>query len=229
MVGQATAHVADDDDLVIDVVGHMFWWEVHYPGLDITTANEIVVPTDQQVRLNLTTEDVIHSFWMPRLHGKVDMVPGRENIMTFTADEVARHRGHCAEFCGVAHAQMVAFVDAVEPEDFDAWVDAQQQPASEPVNAEGERVFLEVGCAACHAIDGLEGADGLVGPDLTHLASRGSLAAGIAPNDREHLEELIVDPWGLKPGNPMPPTPLSNDELDDLVDYLEGLSPEARP
>lgn len=228
MVGRATAHVAGEDDLVIDVVGHMFWWEVHYPEQDITTANEIVVPTGQQVRLNLTTEDVIHSFWMPRLHGKVDMIPGRENIMTFTATEPARHRGHCAEFCGVAHAQMVAFVDAVEPDEFDAWVAGQQQPAAEPASTEGEQVFFDVGCAACHAIDGTD-AFGRVGPDLTHLGTRGSLAAGIAPNDREHLERLIVDPWGLKPGNPMPPTPLDDDELDALLDYLEGLEPEETP
>lgn len=226
MVGRATAHVPEDGDLVIDVVGHMFWWEVHYPDLDITTANEIVVPTDQPVRLNLTTEDVIHSFWMPRLHGKVDMIPGRENIMTFTATQTGRFRGQCAEFCGVAHAQMVAFVDAVEPADYEAWVEGQQQPAGEPANAEGERIFLEVGCAACHAVDGLDGAQGRVGPDLTHLGTRGSLAAGIVPNTRENLGRLLVDPWGVKPGNPMPPTPLDDDELSALLDYLEGLGPE---
>jgi cytochrome c oxidase subunit II len=223
MVGNATAHEADDDQLVIDVIGHMFWWEVHYPDLDITTANEIHVPVDQEVRLQLTTEDVIHSFWIPRLHGKIDMIPGRENLLTFTAEQTGSFRGQCAEFCGIAHAQMVAFVEAMEPGDFDAWVEGQQQDAvSAAETTEGEQAFIDVGCAACHAVDGID-AFGRVGPDLTHLASRETLAAGIVPNTRENLERLIVDPWGLKPGNPMPPTELEDDELAELLDYLEGL------
>jgi cytochrome c oxidase subunit II len=221
-VGRATAHVPEDEDLVIDVIGHAFWWEVQYPDLDITTANEIHVPVDQRVQLRLTTADIIHSFWMPRLHGKVDMIPGRENVMTFTAEEVGSFRGQCAEFCGIAHAQMVAFVEAMEPADFDAWVDQQQQPAGEAASVEGEQVFLDIGCAACHAVDGTD-AVAQVGPDLTHLASRNTLAAGIVPNTRENLAHLIIDPWDLKPGIPMPPTELEEDELDALLDYLEGL------
>lgn len=225
-VGRSVAHVPEDGELVVEVVGHMFWWEVRYPDLDITTANEIVVPVDQPVRLELTTEDVIHSFWIPRLHGKVDMIPGTTNDLTFTAEQEGRFRGNCAEFCGIAHAQMVAFVEARTPSDFDAWVEGQQAPPATPDPgssvAEGERVFLEVGCAACHTVDGVS--TGAVGPDLTHLASRGSLAAGIVPNTREHLAELLVDPWGLKPGNPMPPTELEDAELEALLDYLQDLS-----
>jgi cytochrome c oxidase subunit II len=224
-VGVQTAHVERDDELVVEVIGHMYWWEVHYPDLDITTANEITVPVDQPVRLRLTSEDVIHSFWIPRLHGKVDMIPGHENWMSFEATETGRYRGNCAEFCGVAHAQMVAFVDAIEPDEFDTWVAGQQADPPEPGSpstVEGQRVFIEAGCAACHAVRGTSAIAG-VGPDLTHLASRGSLAAGIVPNTRDNLEQLIVDPWGLKPGNPMPPTNLEDDELDALLDYLETL------
>lgn len=222
VVGRAVAHVPEDGELVIDVVGHVFWWEVHYPDLGITTANEIHVPVGQPVRLRLTTDDVIHSFWIPRLHGKVDMVPGVENWLAFTATEPGRFRGQCAEFCGIAHAQMVAFVEAQEPDAFDAWVADQQAEAGPPASADGQRTFLDAGCAACHAVAGTA-AGGRVGPDLTHLASRGSLGAGIVPNTRANLAALIVDPWGLKPGNPMPPTELSDGELEALLDYLEGL------
>jgi cytochrome c oxidase subunit II len=225
MTSRSVAHVEGEDDLVIDVIGHMFWWEVHYPDLDITTANEVHVPVDEPVRLRLHTEDVIHSFWIPRVHGKIDMIPGTENLLTFTVDEPGRYRGNCAEYCGIAHAQMVKFLVAQEPEDFEAWVEQQRRPAEEPEEAvaqEGQEAFFEYGCAACHAVEG-HGAIAQEGPDLTHLASRESLASGIVPNDREHLERLIVDPWGLKPGNPMPPTAIEGDDLEALLDYLEGL------
>lgn len=223
MVGRATAHTAEDGELVIDVVGHMFWWEVEYPDLGVVTANEIHVPVDRPVRLRLTTDDVIHSFWIPRLHGKVDMIPGHENQLTFTATETGRFRGQCAEFCGIAHAQMVAFVEAQTPDDFDAWVESQQADVGDAADPEGEGLFVEYGCAACHTVRGTD-ARGSVGPDLTHLASRGSLSAGIVPNTRENLAQVIVDPWGLKPGMPMPPTPdLTDAELEALLDYLEGL------
>jgi cytochrome c oxidase subunit II len=225
VVGQSVAHVAEDEDLVIDVIGHKFWWEVHYPDHDIVTANEVHVPTGQRVRLNLHTEDVIHSWWIPRVHGKVDMIPGSDNIMTFTVDEPGRYRGQCAEYCGVAHAQMAKFLVAQEPDDFDAWVEGQQGDALEPTTdsqQRGQQAYFEYGCADCHGVSG-HGATGDVGPDLTHLASRDSLAAGIVPNDREHLRELIIDPWGVKAGNPMPPTNIADDDLEALLDYLEGL------
>ena len=225
LVSRSVAHVAQDDDLIIDVVGHMFWWEVHYPDHDITTANEIHVPTGERVRLRLHTEDVIHSFWIPRVHGKIDMIPGQENILTFTVDEPGRYRGQCAEYCGIAHAQMVKFLVAQEPDEFETWAADQAEPADEPdteAAEEGRRAFFEYGCADCHAVDG-HGAVAQEGPDLTHLATRDSLASGIVPNDREHLAELILDPWGVKAGNPMPPTDVPEDDLEALLDYLEGL------
>jgi cytochrome c oxidase subunit II len=226
VVGARTAHVAGDGDLVIEVVGHMFWWEVVYPDHDIVTANEIVVPTDQRVRLVLTTDDVIHSFWIPRLHGKVDQIPGTVNTLTFTATEEGFYRGHCAEYCGIAHAQMVKFVEAVSPDAFDTWVQQQQQPpvGADPAGVEeGQRLFFATGCADCHAVRGTA-AIGVIGPDLSHLASRRTIAAGIRPNTRDELEQLILDPWGVKPGNPMPPTALSEEEVEALLDYLETLS-----
>ena len=225
LVSRSVAHVAQDDDLVVDVVGHMFWWEVHYPDHDITTANEIHVPTGERVRLRLHTEDVIHSFWIPRVHGKIDMIPGQENILTFTVEEPGRYRGQCAEYCGIAHAQMVTFLVAQQPDEFETWAAEQAAPAEAPDTAaaeEGRRAFFEYGCADCHAVDG-HGAVAREGPDLTHLATRDSLASGIVPNDREHLAELILDPWSVKAGNPMPPTDVAEDDLEALLDYLEGL------
>jgi cytochrome c oxidase subunit II len=222
LVGRASAHSPEDGDLVVDVIGHMFWWEVIYPDEQIVTANEITVPVDTRVRFNLTTEDVIHSFWIPRLHGKLDMIPGRTNEFTFTANQTGSFRGNCAEFCGIAHAQMVAYVHVVEQDEYDEWVENQQRPRATGASTEGEQVFLQAGCAACHAVDGTD-AVARVGPDLTHLASRDMLAAGIVPNDREHLEQLIVAPQTLKPGIPMPQANLSDEDLAALLDYLEEL------
>lgn len=224
-VGASTAHVERDDELVIEVTGHMFWWEVHYPEYDVTTANEVHVPVDRPVRLRLATEDVIHSFWVPRIHGKIDMVPGKTNSLSFEPTQTGRFRGACAEFCGIAHAQMLIWLVAESSQDFDAWLDDQRAGAASPASTsarEGERIFTEAGCASCHTVRGTN-ATGGVGPDLTHLASRERLAAGIVTNDREHLEELILSPSSIKPGIAMPPSLLDPDELDALVEYLEGL------
>jgi cytochrome c oxidase subunit II len=221
IVGNASAHVEEDGQLEVDVIGHMFWWEVYYPDEDIITANEIVVPVDTPIRFNLTTEDVIHSFWIPRLHGKMDMIPGRTNHFVFEAQRTGSFRGNCAEFCGIAHAQMVAYVHVVEQDEYEDWVAGQQQPGQNVSDA-GEEVFLGAGCAACHAVEG-SGAVARVGPDLSHLASREMLAGGIVPNTRDNLATLITEPQTLKPGIPMPATRLTDTELEDLLDYLEGL------
>ena len=224
-VSRNVAHTSQDGELVIEVVGHMFWWEVRYPQLGVTTANEIPVPVDRPVRLQLATEDVIHSFWIPPLHGKVDMIPGMQNQLSFEADETGRFRGQCAEFCGLAHAQMVAFVEVLAPDEFDAWATSQQEPATPAAGdaaARGRQLFVERGCAACHTVRGTA-ADGAVGPDLTHLASRETIAAGTAPNTRGHLAELIRTPREVKPGIRMPATRLDDEELAALLDYLEAL------
>jgi cytochrome c oxidase subunit II len=224
-VGASTAHVETSEDVVIDVTAHMFWWEVRYPDHGVTTANEIHVPVDRPVRLRLFSDDVIHSFWVPQVHGKIDTIPGQENWLSFTPTQTGRFRGACAEFCGIAHAQMVIWLEVQTKEDFDTWIAQQSSPASPPdapATTEGQRVFLQAGCAACHAVQGTAAVGG-VGPDLTHLASRQTIASGIVPNDREHLERLILDPFAVKPGIPMPPTRLEPEELDPLLDYLESL------
>lgn len=224
-VSLATAHIERPGELVVDVTGHKFWWEVSYPEYDVVTANEIHLPVDRPVRLRLYSEDVIHSFWVPRLHGKIDLIPGQENWLSFEPTEVGRFRGLCAEFCGVAHAQMLKYVEVSTEQDFAAWIEEQQQPAEQPQTdrtRQGEQMFLEAGCASCHAVQGTE-ALGAIGPDLTHLGSRQTLAAGIVPNDRDHLEELILRPASVKPGIRMPATQLTAEELDVLLDYLETL------
>jgi cytochrome c oxidase subunit II len=216
---------AGDEELTIEVVGHKWWWEVRYRGLDIVTANEIHVPVGEPVRLELRSEDVIHSFWVPELQGKMDMTPGREDAMVIEADRPGTYRGQCAEYCGLQHARMAMLVIAQERDEFDRWVAGQQEPAPEPELATlrlGREVFMSSSCVYCHAIQGTP-ARGVLGPDLTHLASRQTLGAGQFPNDRGHLAGWIVDPQSMKPGNLMPATFLEGEQLQALLDYLESL------
>ena len=215
--------------LSIDVVGHQWWWEVVYnspdPSQTLTTANEIHVPVGRPVTLNLSSTDVIHSFWVPSLMGKADLIPGRHNDLTFTADKPGVYNGTCAEFCGLQHAHMGIRVVAQSVADFDAWRSGQLQPAASPAtrSAEaGEAVFQSSACALCHTVAGTP-AGGQVGPDLTHLASRSSLAAGTLDLGRGQLAAWIADPQGIKPGAKMPDIRLSPDRLNALVDYLMGL------
>jgi cytochrome c oxidase subunit 2 len=210
--------------LRIDVVGHMWWWEARYPN-GAVTANEIHVPVGQTVAVHLSTADVIHSFWVPQLAPKLDMVPGMRNTLTLQADAPGRYRGQCAEFCGLQHAHMAFFVVAQPAAAFDAWMAAQAAAASNPdssVEREGQSVFLTSTCAGCHTIRGTE-ADATVGPDLTHLASRLTIAAGTLENTRDNLSAFITAPQSLKPGAVMPPTRLSPAQLAALLDYLETL------
>jgi cytochrome c oxidase subunit 2 len=211
--------------LRIHVTGVQWWWRVFYPEEQVTTANEIHIPTNRPVELLLDTNDVIHSFWVPRLHGKVDMIPGKTNTLVLQADTPGEYVGECAEFCGTQHARMHLRVIAQSPEEFDAWLQAQSQPAPSPpegILREGQQIFLGSACVYCHAIRGTN-ASGVIGPDLTHLASRRTLAAGTVPNTRGYLMGWIADPHGIKPGNRMPPTYLDADDLDALVTYLESL------
>lgn len=213
------------EELTIEVTGHQWWWDVRYPELGFRTANEIHIPVGQPVALKLLSDDVIHSFWVPELHGKLDMIPGQVTEFWLEASEPGTYLGECAEFCGVQHAKMQFLVIAEEEEAFLQWVAQQQQPAREPAEElaiEGQQIFLDSTCINCHAVEGAN-ATGDLGPDLTHLASRRTLAAGTVPNTRGNLAGWIVAPQSIKPGSLMPPTELSGSQLQALLAYLETL------
>ena len=215
----ALSDLGSDPTMEIDVVARNWWWEARYEN-GAVTANEIHIPVGEPIRLNLLTADVIHSFWVPELQAKTDHVPGHENHMWLQADEPGRYRGQCAEFCGLQHANMVFYVVAQDRDDFDRWV-ANEAMDAPPSASEGEQIFVNASCAGCHAIRGTEAA-GRLGPDLTHLATRRTIA-GVLDNDAENLRAFIADPHPYKPGVSMPPTELSDDEIDAVVDYLLGL------
>ena len=211
--------------LTIDVTGKQWFWIVRYPGTTAVTANEIHIPVGTRVNIVARTADVIHSFWVPQLNRKIDMIPGRDNRVLLEADRPGRYRGQCAEFCGLQHSHMAMYVYADTPERFRAWLAAQARPRRAPVTAEerrGEQVFLSEQCASCHTIRGTT-ARGDVGPDLTHVAGRGTLAALTIPNTPDFLTEWIKDPQHVKPGNRMPGLQLSDPDVRDVVAYLESL------
>jgi cytochrome c oxidase subunit 2 len=213
------------DAVVIDATAYQYWWEFSYPERGFVTANELYIPTGTDVTVRLRTNDVIHSFWVPQLSGKRDMVPGRVNELTLHARVPDRYLGECAEFCGLQHANMRFEVVAVTPDDYERWLRHMAEPAAEPATAAqqaGYDTFMDSTCAACHTIDGTP-ADGRRGPSLTHFAARRWLGAGAAPNDRGHLAGWVVNAQALKPGNPMPPIEIEADRLSDLVTYLESL------
>ena len=223
------AAIGRDAALTIRVTGHQWWWEVRYedatPSRILTTANEIHIPAGEPVRLLLTSTDVIHSFWVPSLSGKLDLIPGRMNVLDIKADKPGIYRGQCAEFCGAQHANMGTFIIAEPRAKFDAWWNDQLQPAAAPTSDEakaGENLFLRRPCVMCHKIGGTP-AGGTVAPDLTHVASRQTLAAGTLTMSRGNLAAWIADPQGVKPGSHMPVVDLSGDELNAIVAYLEGL------
>jgi cytochrome c oxidase subunit 2 len=214
-----------DDHLRIEVTGYQFWWDIRYPDQNVRTANELHIPVGEPVQIILRSNDVIHSFWVPQLHGKMDLVPGKTNNIWIEADEPGTYRGQCAEFCGVQHANMAFHVVAGDPSDFQAWIEGQQQPAEQLTDSillRGQQVFLGSGCTYCHTIDGTS-ASSEVGPDLTHLASRQYIAAGVLPNNQGSLGGWILDPQGVKPGNLMPPTRFEPNDLQALLAYLESL------
>jgi cytochrome c oxidase subunit II len=215
--------------LDIDVTAQRWWWDVRYrdavPSREFSTANEIHIPVGRPVELTLRSVDVIHSFWVPNLQGKKDLIPGQVNTLWLQADLPGVFRGQCAEFCGLQHAHMALDVVAEPEDEFARWQAQQRQPAPQPATDEqrkGRDVFMTSSCVLCHAIAGTS-AGAVAGPNLTHLASRLSLAAGTMPNTRGHLAGWIVDPQLRKPGNNMPPNPLRGDELQALLSYLETL------
>ena len=223
---QTVPTAAPSGALVIDVVGYQWWWEVRYPDEGITTANEMHIPVGRPVALRLTSADVIHSFWVPALGGKLDLLPDRTNTLVLEADEPGTHLNRCAEFCGLQHTLMGMDVVAEPPEEFAAWVAARQGPAAEPTSAEAERgrdVFFGAGgCASCHAVAGT-GAEGDKGPDLTHVASRASLGAAAVPNTADQRARWVSDPHTIKRGVAMPAADLSEEELAAVLAYLDTL------
>lgn len=209
-------------ELIIDVIGRQWWWEVQYPQYGFETANEIRIPVGERVLLRLTTKDVIHSFWVPELSGKVDTIPNRVNELTLMASQAGEYWGECAEYCGLQHALMKLLVIAEPQAQFAAWLQQQQTVPQAPEDTlafEGEQIFLGSACVYCHTIEGTN-ATGDLGPDLTHLASRRTLGAGILENTPGNLAGWIIDAQAIKPGNQMPPMDLSGPELQALLAYL---------
>jgi cytochrome c oxidase subunit 2 len=214
--------------LEVTVVGHQFWWEFRYPALHITTANELHIPVSgsdasRPTYMKLTSADVMHSFWIPRLAGKVDVIPNRINELWMDPRTPGLYEGQCAQFCGVEHAKMLLRVYVDTPEQFSAWVKQEQQPGEQdPAQAAGRQEFESQACVNCHAIAGTS-ARGQFGPDLTHLASRKTIAAGAADNTTENLERWIADPDQIKPGALMPSMHLSPDQVREITAYLNTL------
>ena len=211
--------------LTVEVRGHQWFWEVRYPGHNAVTANEIHIPARTRVKVVVSTVDVAHSLWVPRLNRKIDMIPGRRNTVLLDARRPGVYRGQCAEFCGLQHANMAFLVVAEDPARFRAWLARESRPAATPASAGSRRglaVFLGAGCGGCHAIRGTA-ARASFGPDLTHLASRATLAADTIPNNTGSLAAWISDPQHFKPGNKMPALHLAGDDFQALLAYLQGL------
>jgi cytochrome c oxidase subunit 2 len=209
--------------LRITVLGHQWWWEFRYPALDVVTANELHVPAGRPVALTLDGPDVIHSFWVPQLGGKRDVVPGRVNRLTFTAETPGEYRGQCAEFCGVSHANMGLRVIVDAPDAFERWVAAQKAAPAEPTGlaAEGKAIFTRSACVGCHTIRGVS--TSVLGPDLTTFGSRRTLAAGILPNTPETVAAWLKNPPALKPAAKMPALGLTDDQARAVAAYLLSL------
>jgi cytochrome c oxidase subunit 2 len=212
-----------DDGVEIEVVGHQWWWEVNYPELQVTTANEIHIPAGRPACVTLTSDDVIHSFWVPRLAGKQDMVPGRTIELQLQANEAGVYYGECAEYCGLSHGIMLFQVVADPPADFDSWAELQTQTATPPA-PELETTLQQ--CLACHAIRGIsEPPPGvpIKGPDLTHVGGRRTIVGGLLENNPEQLARWLRNPPRVKPGSRMPNYHLTDEQIEDLVAYLGGL------
>jgi cytochrome c oxidase subunit 2 len=218
--------------LDVTVVGHQFWWEYRYPKLGVVTANELHVPISDPAKptptyLSLLSADTDHSFWVPRLAGKTDLIPNRVNTMWIDPQKPGLYLGQCAQYCGTQHALMLLRVYAQSPEDFAAWIKQQQRPAEQNLSgdsaaAEGQTVFMHSACINCHAVAGTV-ANGRFGPDLTHVASRDTIASGPVKNTPENLRQWIADPNSMKPGVLMPSMHLNDHDLDVITAYLTTL------
>jgi cytochrome c oxidase subunit II len=227
---RALGKMNNDQALTIEVYGHQWWWEVQYPNTDqpykiVETANEIHLPVGVPIRIHGTSRDVIHSFWAPNVQGKRDLMPGYDTDLMLRIDQAGRWRGQCAEYCGEQHAHMSFFMVAEPPVRFQEWLQEQAMSAPEPISPQaqrGQQVFLTHPCVMCHTIRGTV-ANARMGPDLTHVASRSTIAAGALPNTIGNLGGWILNAQSIKPGVRMPPNQMSGAELQDLLTYLETL------
>lgn len=224
-----TSHPPTRARFMVRVIGHQWWWEVHYPTTDltqnVTTANEIHIPVGEPVELRVESHDVAHSFWVPRLQGKIDLIPGQTNVFWIRADSAGTYRGQCAEYCGMQHTNMGIQVIAQPRPQFEQWLANQRAPAAVPTDSmalAGRDAFEHQACALCHSIAGTTAA-GKLGPDLTHVASRLMLGAGTIPNTPGHLSGWIMNSQTIKPGNDMPQMYLSGGDLHAIVAYLGTL------
>jgi cytochrome c oxidase subunit 2 len=216
VINSTAAPAKGSTQLTVDVTGHQWWWEVRYPGSPLVTANEIHVPVNTRVDVVVTTADVIHSFWIPELNRKIDMIPGTRNRVLIDATRPGVYRGQCAEFCGLQHAHMSVEVIAQPRAQYEIWKAQNSRPATR-----ADAMFVS-SCGACHQVRGTP-ARGAVGPDLTHFGSRSTIAALTLPNTLPNLREWIADPQHVKPGNAMPDLQLAPPEVDALARYLESL------
>jgi cytochrome c oxidase subunit 2 len=215
---------APEGSLEVRATGHQWWFEFEYPEFGFITANEMHIPLGRPVSVALLSTDVIHAFWVPQLHGKIDMVPGHENHLWFTPEQPGTYLAQCAEFCGASHANMRFRVVVDTPEDFEAWVQNQQSDAAEPeeeLAQQGRDIFLSSACIGCHTIRGTDAA-ARAGPELTHFAER-DIVAAFLPNTDENLALWLADPPAVKPGALMPDLGLSTEQIQALVAYLQSL------
>ena len=221
-----------DTAMNVTVIGHQFWWEYRYPSLGVVTANELHIPTSDPAHptptyLTMSSADTDHSFWVPRLAGKTDVIPNQINTMWIDPEQPGLYLGQCAQYCGAQHAKMLLRVYAQSPGEFSAWIEQQRQPAVQdfagnPVAAEGQAVFMHNACINCHAIVGTV-ATGRFGPDLTHLASRDTIASGAFQNAPQNVRQWIDNPNSMKPGSLMPAMHLNDHDLDVITAYLTQL------
>ena len=221
----ATAGHAPDGALRVEVIGHQWWWEYRYPSLGINTSNELHIPTGIPIQVEMTSADVIHSFWVPRLAGKRDVIQGRTTRIAFRADSTGEYWGQCAEFCGASHANMRLRVIVESDSAFQHWVDRQRAAPAAPAKGSpeetGQQIFRRSACIGCHTITGVSSAK--VGPELNHVGGRGTIAGAVFPNTTELLKRWISNAPAMKPGALMPPQNLQGADLDALVAYLQSL------
>lgn len=229
LTSRALASQREQGALVVEVTAHQWWWNVEYqhpePAQRVRTANELHLPVGRTVSIKLLANDVIHSFWVPALHGKLDAIPGHEATLWLRADRPGVYRGQCAEYCGAQHAHMAFLVIAEPPDQFERWIQAQRTTAQPPQDDREQRglyLVQRTACVMCHTIRGTA-AGGRVGPDLTHIASRQTILAGTAPRTPGNLHRLIEDPHRFKPGTRMPALGLAPEDRDAIVAYLERL------